>query len=425
MKLDIIDNHRSRFVPVAPGWHQRKMQFAVKSYQTNKNEDENPTVLSLTKTGLKVKTDLAFGKSTDNYVGHQIVEPGQFVFTPRDFDATPILCGVADTPGCISNLYIVFDVSPEIDARFLEYYFWGLKHGYEFFAKLSFGMRYSFNRTQFENIPLLHPDLATQRQIADFLDRETARIDLLIEKKQRLVALLGERNNVARSERLIGLRDRHGERKLSHVCLIQRGRFNFRPRNAEELYDGEFPFLQTGDVARAKKFITEHKQTLSGLGASISKKFKKGTVLMAIAANVGDVAILEFDAFCPDSVVGFLPEKEVDTGFLYYVLKGAGAEIASSSTSNAQDNTNIARLGALKIPMPPKEEQVAVASEFARREEQEIKISEQTNASIDRLKEYRSALITAAVTGQIDVTTHAKSGTPDRRLDAIQEEMGA
>ncbi|MEP5624344.1 MAG: hypothetical protein ABJP82_17365, partial [Hyphomicrobiales bacterium] len=46
-------------------------------------------------------------------------------------------------------------------------------------------------------------------------------------------------------------------------------------------------------------------------------------------------------------------------------------------------------------------------------------------ASIDRLKEYRSALITAAVTGQIDVTTYAKSGTPDRRLDAIQEEMSA
>ena len=45
--------------------------------------------------------------------------------------------------------------------------------------------------------------------------------------------------------------------------------------------------------------------------------------------------------------------------------------------------------------------------------------------SIDRLKEYRASLITAAVTGQIDVSTYAKSGTPDAQLDAIQEEMGA
>lgn len=53
------------------------------------------------------------------------------------------------------------------------------------------------------------------------------------------------------------------------------------------------------------------------------------------------------------------------------------------------------------------------------------RIVQRTQDSIDRLKEYRSALITAAVTGQIDVTTYARSGTTDRRLDAIQEEMGA
>ncbi|WP_218837232.1 hypothetical protein [Pseudothioclava arenosa] len=52
-------------------------------------------------------------------------------------------------------------------------------------------------------------------------------------------------------------------------------------------------------------------------------------------------------------------------------------------------------------------------------------MQQSTEKSIDRLKEYRSALITAAVTGQIDVSTYAKSGTPDRRLDAIQEEMQA
>ena len=192
VRLEVIDNHRSSFVPIASGWHQRKMRFAVKTYQIQKNANENPTVLTLTKKGLKVKTDLSFGKSTENYVGHQIVERGQFVFTPRDFDATPILCGVADTRGCISNLYIVFDVSPEIDSRFLEYYFWGLKHGFEFFKKLSFGMRHSFNRAQFENIPLLHPDLATQKRIAAFLNRETAKLDRVKENTRASIDRLRE-----------------------------------------------------------------------------------------------------------------------------------------------------------------------------------------------------------------------------------------
>jgi type I restriction enzyme S subunit len=45
--------------------------------------------------------------------------------------------------------------------------------------------------------------------------------------------------------------------------------------------------------------------------------------------------------------------------------------------------------------------------------------------SITRLKEYRSSLITSAVTGQIDVSTYARSGTTDRQLDAIQSEVQA
>ncbi len=53
------------------------------------------------------------------------------------------------------------------------------------------------------------------------------------------------------------------------------------------------------------------------------------------------------------------------------------------------------------------------------------RINEKTNASIDHLKKYRYALITAAVRSQIDVMTYAKSGNPDRRLDVIQEEMSA
>ena len=83
------------------------------------------------------------------------------------------------------------------------------------------------------------------------------------------------------------------------------------------------------------------------------------------------------------------------------------------------------RFLSLPVFLPPMEEQ----NEIARKVDEELarlrSLAEAIDASIDRLKEYRSALITAAVTGQIDVSTYAKSGTPDRRLDAIQEEMQA
>ena len=276
-------------------------------------------------------------------------------------------------------------------------------------------------------VPVPTPDLKTQKAIADFLDRETARIDQLIEKKQLLVALLKEREaNKVRFEieQLVGDTYRSIRTwKLSHVCVIRRGRFNHRPRNAPELYGGKAPFLQTGDVAQARKFITSHKQSLTELGEAVSARFPAQTVLMAIAANVGDVAISTFDAYCPDSVVGFTPTKIVNSEYLYYALRAVRSSIASSSTSNAQDNTNIARLGALRIPVPPPEQQLAIVKQFDAAETATYRISAKVHKSIDRLHEFRAALITAAVTGQIDIATLGKRGTTDRRLDAIEADM--
>ena len=269
------------------------------------------------------------------------------------------------------------------------------------------------------------PDLATQKAIADFLDRETSRIDQLIEKKQRMVEVLEEReeNNVVETIEHLFAESRAW--KISHVCALKRGRFNQRPRNAPEFYDGDFPFLQTSDVARAKKYISGHKQTLTDLGASVSVLFPSNSVLMAIAANVGDVAITKFDAYCPDSVIGFIPTTRLRVDYLYYALRSLRSSIATSSTSNAQDNTNISRLGALKIPVPKHATQDRVSRTLSVQENSTVRLVAMTHTSIGRLREFRSALITAAVTGQIDVSTWSKQGTTGRRLDQIEEATSA
>ena len=85
------------------------------------------SVLSLTIKGVKVKTNLSFGKSTESYIGHQLVEEGDIVFTPRDFDQTPILSDVSKYNGCISNLYIVDKTKDGVLNHFVNYYWYGLK----------------------------------------------------------------------------------------------------------------------------------------------------------------------------------------------------------------------------------------------------------------------------------------------------------
>ena len=95
------------------------------------------------------------------------------------------------------------------------------------------------------------------------------------------------------------------------------------------------------------------------------------------------------------------------------------------SYGGAQPNIGAGEIGSILIPVPPLETQKVVADLVEGKTENLTAASNSIQVSINRLREYRSALITAAVTGQIDVMTDAQSGSPDRCLNAIQKEMTA
>ena len=178
---------------IPSNWKLIKNRYGFQKHKNGKNESDDTSVLSLTIKGVKVKTNLNFGKSTESYIGHQLVEEGDIVFTPRDFDQTPILSDVSKYNGCISNLYIVDKTKEDVLNHYVNYYWYGLKYSVDYFKNFSHGMRYSFNRFQFDEIPLLKPTLSEQQQIVSFLDTKTSLIDSLIEKTQRKIELLKEK----------------------------------------------------------------------------------------------------------------------------------------------------------------------------------------------------------------------------------------
>src|SRR5262249_17838383 len=135
----------------------------------------------------------------------------------------------------------------------------------------------------------------------------------------------------------LGMVPKHWEvKRLKTATSVLRGKFTHRPRNDPRFYDGPFPFIQTGDVATPEKYIPSCSQTLNREGYAFSKEFPSGTVVMAIAANVGDVAILTFNACFPDSVVGFFPSVGTHTVFLYYQLSSMRHEMLRTATLNTQ-----------------------------------------------------------------------------------------
>lgn len=150
---------------------------------------------------------------------------------------------------------------------------------------------------------------------------------------------------------------------FDEIGFIGRGKSRHRPRNAEHLYGGEYPFVQTGDIKAANFRINEYSQTYNESGLAQSKLWKEGTLCITIAANIADTAILGIDACFPDSVIGFVPyEDKSDVRFVKYFFDIFQARMKSISTGAAQDNLSLEKLLTFKIPTPPLPTQRKIAS---------------------------------------------------------------
>ena len=132
-----------------------------------------------------------------------------------------------------------------------------------------------------------------------------------------------------------------------------RGKSKHRPRNDVRLYGGDIPFIQTGDIREAGKWIENYSQTYSEFGLQQSKQWEKGTLCITIAANIAETGLLGFDACFPDSIIGFVANPEFAiTEYVYYYLNSIKDYLANKSYGSAQDNLNLSTFSSLKIPVP-------------------------------------------------------------------------
>lgn len=148
---------------------------------------------------------------------------------------------------------------------------------------------------------------------------------------------------------------------LEELASVQRGKFSARPRNDPKYYGGCIPFIQTGDVANGAGRVRTYSQTLNDAGLSVSKLFPRGSLVVTIAANIGDVARVEFDFACPDSLVVVQANEGVNSDWLQYSLESKKELLDSLAPQNAQKNINLEVLRPLSFDVPPLGEQQRIA----------------------------------------------------------------
>ena len=143
--------------------------------------------------------------------------------------------------------------------------------------------------------------------------------------------------------------------------------------------------------------------------------FPAGTLVMTISANIGDVAVLNFEACFPDSIVGFVPTNKVERDFLYYLFRAMKSEFLREAPVNTQGNLNVERIGSKKIPLPSVDEQVTIVRHLAEVTAHIDAGIELAHRQVGLIGEYRTRLIADIVTGQIDVR-HAAVELPGQHL---------
>lgn len=164
-------------------------------------------------------------------------------------------------------------------------------------------------------------------------------------------------------------------KKLSALGDLNRGISKHRPRNAPELLGGKYPLIQTSEVANSGLYITEYTNTYSELGLKQSKLWNANTLCITIAANIARTAILKFNACFPDSIVGFLANKQTNQIFIHAWFSFFQGIIEKQAPQVAQKNINLRILGDLNVITPPINSQTHFAKIVITIEEQKTEVA--------------------------------------------------
>ncbi len=207
------------------------------------------------------------------------------------------------------------------------------------------------NQAKLKSIRIPLPPLEVQREIVSEIEGYQRVIDgarAVVENYRPQIAIDPEWPVVA----------------LEDACEIKRGKFSHRPRNEPRFYGGKYPFIQTGDIARANGGKISYTQTLNDDGLSISRLFQPPVVVITIAANIGDTAVLDFPSCFPDSIIGLIPNSRTDAWFLEFIMRTKKQHLNEIAPQAAQKNINIQILKTITIPLPPLAIQQAIVAEI-------------------------------------------------------------
>ncbi len=377
----------------------------------------------------KIET-MAFGSAPSR--ARRVVRHGDTIVSTVRTYLRAVAPVPAEDEGLVASTgFAVVTPGPNLDEPFLSYWLRGNNFVDEVCAR-SVGVSYpATNASEVGAIPVPLPSLPTQKAIADFLDCKTAAIDALVEKKQKLLDLLAEKRaaliNQAVTKGLdprvpmkdsgvpwIGKIPAHWEViRFKYVALLETGH---TPSKSTPEYwvpdECVHPWVSLNDTKTLAEgdYIDDTKVRISDVGMrhSAAHLIETGAIVFnRDGARVGLTSITTKPMAVSQHMIAWVCGPAFSNHYGLYVIYGMRDEIYRLCTGATIPTIGMDDIKGMMTPLPPISEQLAIVENVRAGLHRNCRAVSLVNTQIEKLQEYRQALITAAVTGQLDIPEEA------------------
>jgi type I restriction enzyme S subunit len=378
---------------------------------------------------LKASRGDNFNKPSDDLSVYQLVIPGDLAI--NKMKAWQGSVAISEHRGIVSPAYFVYEALHNASSRYLHYLMRSLRYitGYMSVSKGIRVNQWDLEPQLHSRMPLTVPPIEEQTQIAAFLDRETAKIDELVAEQRRLMELLKEKRQAVISHAVTQGLNPDAPMKPSGIewlgdvpahWVITPLKWLTDPKRpimygivlpGPDVGEG-VPILKGGNVKPSRMNLSAMARTTPEIEAPYARaRLKEGDLVYSIRGTIGDCepvpAELERSNITQD-VARIAIGSDFCARWARWALLASAIrdDLACGSLGATVRGINIFDLKRASIPTPPLSEQIEI-SEFITDETAKLDtLTAEAQHAIDLLQERRSALISAAVTGQIDVRPH-------------------
>lgn len=316
----------------------------------------------------------------------------------------------SDKPACYAGYLVRFRANDKADSRFVSYWtestpYWTQIETYKVASTIE-----NFSASKYRNLLLSVPPIAKQRSIADYLDKETNRIDALISKKRQLIDLLEARRFAMISAVVKGKDGIAGSMRLGDLSVVPIRRV-FRivhggtPTADPVNWGGDIAWATPIDLAKCnggKISSSQRSLTVSGLKSG-SNSVPAGSLIVSSRAPIGYVVETTCSMAFNQGCKGLVPTQDVDIRFFRYQISVIGERLNSLGQGSTFLELSTDALASSQITVPPLPIQQGLA-DYLDKETNRIDATISKEYQIIKLfRERRQALITAVVTGGMPV----------------------